>query len=553
MSVLAVRSQGLIGNDPDSVLAEWLEAGEWEGVSLHPDIAMDWLLDLDSAFSKASDPRQIRTHLITVNIPVRAQLFEWTSDSGDLISPVSLKYRIKISEPRRWEFRLQTNRNAADTCLTLPDTGVPERVSTGFMIRPGQVFREIIIGDFQVNSGFGAIAGSSPVFSVSLGNPGSLHRSGKGIRLHSGTVEGRFFRGLAGSMEFGRSELIVYGSGKDRLNEEVAGIGYKRSFTNSEIGFSGIRVNNQFPPEIKEGWTAIWQPDSGRFSRAGIWGQTRVPFGIVFGETGWSPAGGYGWITGIRWFEAHGFSAVVRYSGCSPGYPVTYTMFQSGTGITKEGQRVIASFRYAPRRQYEWFGSAELDLSQWPGSNAHFNNISTRISEQLKYLSKNQWIVAGSFQLDFMGSAPALPQKLIWKLAFDSDPKQSGNLRFRAGIRQQWQGFGEIMTKGSTAECSLGALLAERKLRITAGFRVFSVETGTDPLYVYEPDVLYGFSAPVLSGSGTRWFATIRWKLLKNVDFEIKISQTAYSDLNHLSEGNSGGLSGKLQVGWRMG
>jgi hypothetical protein len=108
------------------------------------------------------------------------------------------------------------------------------------------------------------------------------------------------------------------------------------------------------------------------------------------------------------------------------------------------------------------------------------------------------------------------------------------------------------MTKGSTAECSLGAILADRKLRITAGFRVFSVETGTDPLYAYEPDVLYGFSAPVLSGSGTRWFATIRLKLLKNVDMELKLSQTAYSDLSHVSQGNSGGLSGKFQVGWRV-
>ena len=94
-------------------------------------------------------------------------------------------------------------------------------------------------------------------------------------------------------------------------------------------------------------------------------------------------------------------------------------------------------------------------------------------------------------------------------------------------------------------------MLAEKKLRITGGFRVFTVETGTDPLYAYEQDVQFGWSAPVLSGSGTRWFATVRWKFVEDLDLEVKIGQTAYTDLKHLSEGNTGGLSGKIQVSCR--
>jgi hypothetical protein len=552
LSFLVVRAQGAVGADPDSVLAEWLEAGEWEGVSLHPDIAMDWLLDMDSSVAAVPGNRPDRRHVFTVSIPVGASPVNWVSDSGDLISPVSVRYRIRISEPHSWEFRMQTNQNTGDTCLTLPDTGIPVHLSAGILIRPGQIFRDVIIGDYQVNSGFGVVGGSSPVFSISLGNPGSLYRPGNGIRLHSGTDEGRFFRGLAWTIDFGKSELILYGSGKDRLHEEVTGFGWKKSYTSSAIGLSGIRVNIQFPPVIKEGWTAIWQPDSGKYSRIGLWGQTRIPFGILFGEAGWSPNGGFGWITGIRWFEAHGFSAVFRFSGCTPGYPVTYTLFQSGTGLTREGQRVIASFRYAPARQLEWLGSAEVDLSEWPGSNARFSNASTRISHQIKFLSKNQWTAAGSLQLDFLESGATVPQKLTWKLAYDSDPLQSGTLRFKAGFRQQVQGFNSIPSSGTTADCSVSAMLAEKRLRITGGFRVFTVESGADPLYAYEPDVLYGWSAPVLSGSGTRWFATVRCKIMKNIDLEIKIGQTAYSDQKHISAGNKGGMSGKVQVSWKM-
>jgi hypothetical protein len=548
----AVHSQIAIEADPDSLISEWIDTGEWEAVSLHPDIVLDWMLNMDSSMVGEPDNRAARTQVFTVNIPSGSSVFNWTTDSGTVIAPVSLRYRIRINEPRRWEFRMQADQPAGDTCFVPPGPGVPKHICAGLMIRPGNIFREIIAGDYQVNTGFGVVAGSSPVFSVSLGNPGSLHRPGKGIRLHSGTDEGRFFRGLAATMNAGKSELIVFGSGKDRIQEEAAGFGWKRSGVNADIGISGIRIRNQYPPGITEGWTSVWQPDSGRYSRIGAWGQIRVPVGILFGEMGWSPARGYGWMTGIRLFELHGFSATARYSGCSPGYPVTYTLFQSGTSSVREGQRLIVSFRYAPARALEWLGSVDVDLSQWPGSNSHFNNPSTRVCQQLKYLSGSAWNFTGSVQLDFLQVTQAVPQKLILKLAFDSDPKQSGSIRFRAGFRQQVQGFGGILTKGSTAECSMSLALAEKKVRLIGGFRLFTVDTGTDPLYAYEPDVSYGWSAPVLSGSGTRWFATLQWKTLKSATLELKISRTAYSDLKHLSDGNQGGLSGKVQVSFKM-
>jgi hypothetical protein len=540
-------------SDPDSVLSEWLEMSEWEGISLHPDIAMDWILDCDtSSYSLENAKRITGNQMFTLSIPTGANFLDWTSDSGKLISPVSFKYRLKASNSKHWDFRFQTNRVPGDTCFILPKDGLPEHMTMGFLICPGDIFREIIAGDFQVNSGFGAVVGSSPVFSVSMGNPGSLHRPGKGIRLYSGVAEGRFFRGVAGTMKLDKSELNFYGSGKDQVHEKLYGAGYKKSFLSSEFGFTGIHVKNLTSQKIKEGWSSAWQPDSGSYSRLGFWGQTKVPFGIVFGELGWSPIGGCGWITGVRWFDAHGFSAVLRLAGCSPGYPVTYTLFQQGASVTKEGQRVILSYKYAPARKLEILGSIEVGMAKWPGANDRFLDTSTRISQQLKLISKNLWSLLASFQLDFHQSEEAVPEKLVWKMAFDSDSRHSGKLRFRMGVRQQIQGFGNKLTCGTTADSSISWSLLENRLRITSGLRIFTVESGSDPLYAYEPDVLYGFSAPVLTGSGTRWFLTLRWKFPENLDFEFKVSQTTYSDISHLSEGNQGGVSGKVQVSWRI-
>ncbi len=543
--------QAIYSEDPDSVLAEWLEAQEWEGVILHPDIAMEWLTDHDTMTGERVFERPSSNHLLTFGVPMGAELGKWISDSGGFVSPLSFKYRIKISEDRRWEYRMQTNQVAGDSCLIWPRSGLPDHLSQSFMIRPGAIFEEILVGDFQISSGFGAVAGSGAVFSVSLGNPGSLSRSGKGLRPYSGSTDGRFLSGMAGNMRIGSFELQMYGSGKDRLEETVTGFGLKRSFPGAEAGLTGMRVARRFAPEVSEGWTSLWQPDSGRFSRLGIWGQTRVPVGLLFGELGWSPGGGYAWIAGFRWFETHGFSFVVRYVGCSPGYPVTYSLFQSGNSLVREGRKIVASYRYAPGRLVEVLGCMEIGLSDYPGANPRFQNYSTRASQQWKYVSKDKWSCIGTIQLDFLESGGAVPCRLSWKMAFDSNPGQSGQLRFRAGIRRQIKGFGSVLSDGTTADCSMTMASVGKRILATCGFRIFSVDTGGDPLYIYEPDVRYGFSAPVLTGSGTGWFAVVRWRITENFDLECKVGRTAYSDLKHLTSGTPGGFSGKLQVSWQ--
>jgi len=550
LAVLLALSQPIIAQlDPDSVLAEYLDTGEWEAVSLNPDLLLEWLSEIDSMNLETSNTLT-RRHLLTAGIPVGASVFDWVSDSGKRISPVNIKYRIRLNEPHRWEFRSQVSQTAGDSCLVLPATGIPEKVCAGFLIRPGNLFEEIILGDYQINMGYGVVVGSSPVFSISLGNPGMLQRQGKGFRLHSGTSDSRFLRGMAGKIAIGTSEWFLFGSGKDQTQEGVSGVGWKSSFSNMDIGFSAIQVHDQYPPAAGDEWAAAWQSDSGRYSRLGACVQRRFRFGILFGEMGWSPNHGTGQVVGFRWFESHGFSAVIRYSGCSPGYPVTYTLFQSGTKTTKEGQRFLATLRYSTNRSWEWLGSVQEELSRWPGSNARFNNALTRITQQLKYVSNNQWAALSSVQLDFLESAGEKPAKLTWKMGFDSDTKQEGLVRIKADFRQQLAGFGEVLTAGTSAGCSAGVALDHRKVRISTGFRLFTVDSGADPLYAYEQDVLYGWSAPVLSGSGTRWFAMIQWKTTHGLNIECKVVQTGYSDYKHLTAGNSGGLSGKLQIGW---
>jgi hypothetical protein len=541
-----------VAQDPDSLLTEWLSASEWMDIAAYPDIAADWLADLDTLSGDRDTSGIPVVHLLTVSLPAGACLFDWRRDSGNFVSPVSMKYRIRIRGGRRWECRIQTNHPAGDTCFLPPREGFPKSLSAGLLVRPGSLVREVIVGDYQMSVGFGVVAGSSPVFGTALGDPSPLARTGTGMRLHSGNTSAPFLRGMAALIPTGKSELTLFGSGRSTTGAGAAGVAWKRTFASFEAGLTMAGSGNQDPPQVKKDWNDNLQPDSGRFIRAGIWGRIRTPFGLFFSELGWSPSGGYAWTGGIRLFDVHGFSAVLKAAGCSAAYPVPFSIFQSGSGQIREGRKMIAAFRYALGSRVEWTGSGEVNRSTWPGG-TRFGDATTRMIHQFRYTAREHWRLIGSIQLDFKEKAGRQPQKLLWKLSFDSDPERSGAIRLRSGIRGQMQGFGSSLHFGTTADCSLCLALAGKAILLTSGFRLFSTDSGTDPLYAYEPDVRYGFSAPVLSGSGSRFYITGRCKLLNFIDLEIKVSRSAYTDLKHVSDGNDGGWSGKVQVGFREG
>jgi len=80
-------------------------------------------------------------------------------------------------------------------------------------------------------------------------------------------------------------------------------------------------------------------------------------------------------------------------------------------------------------------------------------------------------------------------------------------------------------------------------LRLQSGLSLFSRSSGTGRFYTYEPDVLYGMSLPVLSGSGSRVFILVQYQLLKSLRCELKLSRLDYDDRDEIGSGNNRILS----------
>ena len=67
---------------------------------------------------------------------------------------------------------------------------------------------------------------------------------------------------------------------------------------------------------------------------------------------------------------------------------------------------------------------------------------------------------------------------------------------------------------------------------LQATAEAFRAQNYNNRFYIYENDVLYAFSIPMLYGTGARYYLNARYKINKNVSLYLKLSQSFYADFN---------------------
>jgi hypothetical protein len=591
--------------DPDSIIMLLMESGEWEELSLHPEILDELLmigperLAFDSLPSIHNDNRRshrVKVHqTFTIGLPSSMRdsglspgLADWIA--GGVPLPFSARYRIKVQDPRCFEVRYLADQDAREPLRQTPIPGLPDHLSAGIRINPGGLFKDLILGDFQANFGLGSILASTPAFTATPADPSLLNRPGTGLRLHPGTDENRHFRGAATRMIAGPLEILLfisdkrvdaaldtlagqageaprvmvnhlYGTGyhrtaaeirgRESLREQGTGMSLKYSGLDFEAGLVLSAFRYAYPMAQQEKWEVVFANRTNALARTGMWLQWRVPAGILFAEAAWSPGRGRpAIIAGFRLFSISSFTASIRMSYVPPSFPVWYTAHQSGNHFTHGSLEWIALYRYAPTRRFELNGYLTSRRDLWPGSNRKFPYPASKASSQMRLRVGEGVLLTGMVVAAQPTDLENLPGVIIFKMQVDTDPLQTSPIRLRAGIQNQRQRVDQQVITGLTGDVACYATLAGDRIRAIAGFRVFNVTKGMDPLYAYEPDLLYGWSAPVMSGSGSRWYCNVRFRLFRGLLVEGKVGRTGYTDVKHAADGQSGGWSAKFQVVW---
>ncbi|MES2763021.1 MAG: helix-hairpin-helix domain-containing protein [Bacteroidota bacterium] len=82
----------------------------------------------------------------------------------------------------------------------------------------------------------------------------------------------------------------------------------------------------------------------------------------------------------------------------------------------------------------------------------------------------------------------------------------------------------------------------------TARYAIFDTKSYDSRVYVYENDVLYGYSVPALYYKGQRAYFIINWDVTRNFEIWVRVAQTIYDNKSVQSEGTLNQINGPAKT-----
>jgi len=149
-------------------------------------------------------------------------------------SAILLKY--SYSDSRNVRLGIVAEKDAGEAFFSGPQKYGFDLYSAALQLKFKKIFRKIIIGDYHLEYGQGLSLWTGPNFS-STSDASAIKRKSREIRPNTSASEGRFLRGLAWKMDFGKFQISPFFSS---LKRDVSPV----SFLDDKLeAFSAIREN----------------------------------------------------------------------------------------------------------------------------------------------------------------------------------------------------------------------------------------------------------------------------------------------------------------------
>jgi len=449
------------------------------------------------------------------------------------------------------------------------------------------ILSRFVIGNFRISFGQGLTASTGVVLGST---PGFSSASvAKGIKPGTSTNEGDYLRGIGLSLKFKPvtgSLFISYHPrdatvlAVDSASQEPAGIsafvngGYHRtpreiSKKNAihELVYGG-NVDYTLHPDlhtgIRFGVTCIgWHYDAAlqpspepyrlfTFSGndnfvAGIDVELRRRYLHCFAELSRSNNGALAWLAGVNFMPDPGFNILVKARNYSPHYQNLFSnaFGQNSVNANEKGIYCAISVTLLPKLTLT--GYLDLFSFPWlryrvdaPGGGQEFGMMATLQATrdmilQLRYYQKN--------------SERNLPVESEARVHQKGGLK-SGDLRFdlvwdpfptlRCQSRFEWKHAGEqgvLPQHGFLVYQQFRLQPVRWPLTFTGRFTLFDTRGYDSRIYVFEPEVLYGYSVPAYDGKGLTVCAVVKGRIGRFADVWVRGGWIWYSDRTVIGSG----------------
>lgn len=425
-----------------------------------------------------------------------------------------------------------------------------------FKINNLKSFKTIVLGDYKANFGYGMVLNTNMTYGGKTAYLTDVGMPKQGIQRKSSTAEYGFLRGLATTISLGQKIDItaLYSARKadatlnDRGFSSFQTTGYHRTnkelqnkrsvwqhvaATNMTVKLKnarlGLTITEQFFDRTMSSDTLTYNENYFR-------GRNQVALGFnyyyhinrfsLFGEiaTAQNSTWGIGNLTGARFSPANQFDIVAIYRYYSPHYYCLLANSFSESSKQNDENGIMVGIQYNRLSKVKIEGYVDYFHFEYPKYMIDHKSDGFDLMAIVKYIPKNDL----EMQLKLRSKIKANGNKYSVRYTLNANVNSfelktyiEGNLYKKP---QENPTYGAAIAQ--SVNYSFGSIPITLQLRAEG----FYTQTYYNRLYLYENDVLYAFSIPMLYGYGVRWYLNFRYHINKTFALYIKAAQTLYFD-----------------------
>ena len=435
--------------------------------------------------------------------------------------------------------------------------------------------KNVIIGDYQMNFGQGLVMQSGMSFGKSS-EVINIQKSGNLIKAHTAAEENLFFRGVAIHLEpIKNLDIIGFISSHkvdanivDTLeNEELAfssidGTGMHR--TESELLDKNVILKNHFGTHLNYNYKQLnlglsyyktkiegkYQKNISSYNQFDFNGNSNQNYGFdyqylyrninFFGEVGKSENGGIARVNGVMMGLDKTISASLLYRDYGKDYQSEYAN-AFGERSSQNEKGMYFGLEFTPNHKFKIKGYADHYEFPWLrfGVDAPTNGndyllqadykISKVMSMYVRYKSETKE--------EELPESDQISGKSKNNFRFHINYKEGESWSFANRFETTAIDFNEQKENGYMVYQDVKYQPLFGKITFSSRYVLFNTPSYDSRIYAYESDVLYGYSIPAYYGKGSKLYLVVKYNVIRNLDFWLRVAHTIYTDREVLKSG----------------
>ena len=265
----------------------------------------------------------------------------------------------------------------------------------------------------------------------------------------------------------------------------------------------------------------------------------------LFGETAMSANGGLATINGALVSLESFIDLAILQRYFAPNYHTLYTnTFAETTGSTNE-QGVYLGLQIKPSREWQYSFYFDTWKHPWlrfqlaaPGHGyEYFGQVTyqpkrgTQVYFRFRNEIKSHNFSDENSQTNYLVNH----RKINTRLHFQT--KIAKGLEWRSRLAFSFYDDSENLSKGFLLYQDLIFKPMGFPLDISTRFALFEMDNYDTRIYAYESDLLYSFSVPPYYNKGSRFYLNLRYKGIRNLTLEARVSQTRIRNQGTIGSG----------------